>query len=90
MAYPPDKYSEVKLEGIELKPDEPWFLLRGQDKLTPYAMEAYADLLAEEAPDMDTAEGVDRLLEMAADIRSHAQAVRDWQKANPQYVKLPD
>jgi tRNA G46 methylase TrmB len=79
MAYPPDKYAHVRLEGLTLKPDEPWFLLRGQDVLTPPTMEEYAVSLEEIGK-----------LEMAADVRDHAQAVRAWQRANPQYVKQPD
>ena len=79
MAYPPDKYAHVELKGLELKPGEPWFLLRGQDVLTPNAMRQYAFR-------------VERLgkPEMAADIRLHADAVQEWQAANPQYVKEPD
>lgn len=72
----PDKYAHVKLDGIDLKPGESWFLLRGQDKHTPYAMRLYAELI--------------RSGEMAADILEHAAAIEEWQAANPEYVKEPD
>ena len=73
----PDKYAHVRLEGLELKPGEPWFLLRGQDRHTPEAMRAYARLRGE---------GTKAWL----DILGHADAIAAWQLANPQYVHEPD
>ena len=79
MGVMPDKYAHVRLEGLELKPGEPWFLLRGQDVLTPETMSDYALNL----------ESIGKV-EMAADVRRHAAAITAWQWANPQYVKEPD
>lgn len=79
MGVMPDKYAHVRLEGLELKPGEPWFLLRGQDVLTPETMMDYALNL----------ESIGKG-EMAADVRSHANAITAWQRDNPQYVKEPD
>ena len=75
----PDKYAHVRLEGLELKPGEPWFLLRGQDVLTPATMRDYAyklKLLGKTA--------------MAANVFEHADAILEWQQVNPQWVKEPD
>ena len=81
MNKPPDKYAHVDLEaaGIPLKPGESWFLLRGKDLLTPMAMQDYADRL-------DSAGRT----AMAEDVRMHSNAILAWQRANPDYVKLPD
>lgn len=79
MASPPDKYAHVKLEGLTLKPDEPWFLLRGQDIFTPEMMRYYASALLTAGR-----------TEMAADVRSHADAVEAWQLLHPEFVKTPD
>ena len=82
MTLAPDKYAHVKLDGIDLKPSEPWFLLRGQDILTPNAIRAYANLvegLGGEAHRLH-----------ADDLREHATAIAEWQIANSQYVKEPD
>ena len=79
MANPPDKYAHVRLEGLTLKPDEPWFLLRGQDALTPDTMRYYANELL-----------IAGKITMAYDIVNHAQAVHEWQREHPEYVKLPD
>ena len=81
MSYPPDKYAHIDLKaaGVNLKDGEPWFLLRGQDVLTPNAMRQYAFRLDREGKE-----------DMAADVRLHADAVQEWQAAHPEWVKLPD
>lgn len=75
----PDKYAHVRLEGLELKPGEPWFLLRGQDVLTPRTMQFYAACVGQLGKP-----------EMAIDIARHAEAITAWQRENPQYVKEAD
>lgn len=61
--------------------DEPIFVLRAKDLLSVLALQAYIDFLekyeANDAPIL--VEAVDRLNEF-----------REWQKANPGKVKLPD
>lgn len=74
-----DKDAAVR-ELFGLKDGEPWFFVRGQDALSPYVLENYASLL-----DVSRNRG-----EMAAEVRSHMQEFRLWQKNHRGSIKLPD
>lgn len=78
------KYDHVDLAevGIELKPGEPWFLIRGQDICAPSAILAYATELSDHL-DPDKWEPV-------GELQAFAKRVSDWQDANPDFVKVPD
>lgn len=58
---------------------EPWFLIRGQDKLAPMAVSYYATLL----------NGHD-LPEQAGSVIRFSDEIEKWQANNPEKVKLPD
>jgi hypothetical protein len=73
------KYDHVKIDGIQFKPGEQWFLIRGQDRFAPDAIEAYAGLVEGAMP-----------AAMAADVRQVAEQVRQWQREHPGLVKTPD
>jgi hypothetical protein len=76
-----------------LHPDEPFFTLRGQDIVAPYAVQAYAALVRSAAAGANLTSGP----ESAAWLRAHAdEADRiaaemiGWQATHPEYAKLPD
>lgn len=73
------KYENVKIEGITFKPGEQWFLIRGQDRFAPAAVDAYAQLVSGSVPENTVAE-----------IRGIAERMRQWQEEHPEYVKTPD
>lgn len=73
------KYEHVRIEGIEFKPDESWFLIRGQDRFAPAALEAYADLVRGEVP-----------AAMEDEVRHLTERMRRWQTEHPEHVKTPD
>lgn len=86
-----------KYEGInsleKLHPNEPFFFLRGQDRLSPEAIVAYSELLQREA-DKAYQRGDVRLWEslsdQAAQVAGFARQFLDWQQEHPEFVKLPD
>lgn len=80
MSFGIGKYDHVKIEGIEFKPGEPWFLIRGQDNLAGFAVQAYADLLREFYDEEEAALQIELL----------ADEIEKWQEENPQFVKRPD
>lgn len=63
-----------------LHDDEPVFVFRAQDILSVFALEAYAELI----------EKYDGQGKQAMSLSHAIQDFRYWQKANPQWVKLPD
>jgi hypothetical protein len=79
--------------GKDIPPDEPLFLLRGQDEFAPRAIEAYADELeiaaAKHAEVLEDEKEL-TLLEQAVQVRAHALAMRRWQLENPGRTKRPD
>lgn len=75
------KYEHIVLQGLELKPGEPWFLIRGQDKTAVAAIYSYAEILAGYRGFDDPA--VISCFEFAARLEA-------WQKANPGLTKWPD
>ena len=63
-----------------LHPDEPVFVFRAKDLLSPFALLAYRDLVDSYNPG-----GVH-----ARDVNAAIVNFRAWQVANPQKVKFPD
>ena len=61
-----------------IKPDEPVFLLRAQDKLAPATLEFWADALEKAGGDQTTSQHV----------RAWAELMRVWQKDHG--CKVPD
>lgn len=72
------KYGAVYNFEKKLKRDEPWFAIRGQDKLAPEALLAYMKLMADNGVASEDIRSVGLLVER----------IREWQIANP--TKLPD
>lgn len=63
-----------------LHPEEPIFVLRAKDLLSPLALLAYRDLIDQYNPGGD----------IARDINAAISAFRLWQTGNPDRVKFPD
>lgn len=98
------KYGTVERFGEKLHPDEPWFTLRAQDLLAPYALQAYASLLHAAAfaarPKRDDGATVaelreaharsDQLRADAHEVDQLASAMLVWQADHPELRKLPD
>ncbi len=75
-------YNEMGAAGIDAKipDDEPVFLLRGQDQCTINGIVGWIKRAQ--------ALGVsDKMIEMA---RIHIAVIEDWQRQNPDKVKVPD
>lgn len=72
------KYDTTANFESKLKPGEPWFVIRGQDKLAPAAIEAYMVLMRKNGLPEQDIRSVGLLLER----------VIAWQSVNP--TKLPD
>ena len=76
-----------------LHPGEPYFFVRGQDKLSVDAVIEYSHLLRREANksilrnDFDLS---DSLAKQADEVLSYAQKFVDWQRENSDLVKYPD
>lgn len=79
---------ENKYEGIDpttgLHLDEPFFFLRAQDQLAPYAVQAYANLLHVSG----VASGDERLVLQSGTVHRIAAQMIAWQAHNP--TKMPD
>ena len=77
----------------KLREGEPWFILRAQDRVSSYAISAYADALKSES-DKARARGEpelgDDLLKQAIGCQSVATAFVNWQLDHPELVKYPD
>ena len=86
-----------KYEGInpleKLGIDEPFFMIRGQDRLSVQAVTAYSHLLQVES-DKATVRGEEELAkslqEQSLEVVEFAHRFLDWQEANPDKVKFPD
>jgi hypothetical protein len=77
------KYGRVVVErepGNPLGDDEPVFLLRGRDSLTPRTLNKYADFCSSTGSPA----------EHVASIRQAALRISRWQDDNPDLVKQPD
>jgi hypothetical protein len=72
------KYGAVYNFERKLKKDEPWFAIRGQDKLAPRALMQYMQLMAEFELPQEAIRSVGLLVER----------IEAWQQANE--TKLPD
>lgn len=86
-----------KYEGInpfaKLHPNEPWFFLRAQDRLSVDTVIAYSKLLQIESNSAAQRGEDDLALSLANDacqVMCFAHKFVDWQQANPDKVKLPD
>jgi hypothetical protein len=72
---------------------EPWFFIRAQDKLSVAAVIEYSHLLRHESVnsslrgDKDLSDSLDK---QADEVLAYAQKFKDWQRENPDKVKLPD
>jgi hypothetical protein len=86
------KYADVN-PLTKLHPDEPWFFIRAQDKLSIDAVRHYSHLLEEESKKA-LGRGEDALSQslMADSIQviGFAHKFLDWQEEHPEFVKLPD
>lgn len=92
-----------KYQGInpldKLHPDEPWFFIRAQDRLSVEAVKRYVLLLQEAAErvsrdtNLDEADAMSlalNLTDQADEITKFVFQFIEWQKANPEKVKYPD
>jgi hypothetical protein len=68
---------------------EPVFYIRAQDVFGPSAVAAYA-VLIESATGITQDVTRDHLHQAALDCAEIANRMRDWQRANPDKVKIPD
>jgi hypothetical protein len=75
-----EKYGKVLTERGDIAEDEPLFIIRGQDAAAVPAIRAYA-LKASYAGASD---------EFVQQVEQQAEAISQWQKANPDRVKVPD
>jgi hypothetical protein len=77
----------------KLHPDEPFFFIRAQDKLSVSAVLGYSELLQREA-DKAYQSGDIRLWEslsdQAAQVANYSRQFLEWQIVHPEFVKLPD
>lgn len=83
----------------KLHPDEPWFFVRAQDRLSVEAVKHYALLLQEAAErvsrdtNLDEADAVSLALSLqdqADEVSQFVFRFIEWQKNNPEKVKYPD
>ena len=77
----------------KLRPNEPYFFLRAQDKLSTDAVMGYANLL-KEASERAYCAGDERLsndlLKQALGVLRVVGVFATWQSDHPGFVKLPD
>lgn len=69
--------------GAQIPPDEPVFVIRAQDGLALEMVRFYAYTYQVEYGQMADEKVVDEL-------QAHYKAIEDWQKANPEKVKMAD
>jgi len=84
------KYGEIVASRKELPPDEPLFLLRGQDLIAPSAIDSYASHVRAVVTGVTDASRAQRLTAVADECESVAAAMRVWQADNPDRTKYPD
>lgn len=80
------KYGRVWTSGKDIPPDEPVFILRGQDVLAPRAIRAYADELERESVRRNSIS----LERMAEECHVVADQMLHWQNENAHRTRLPD
>jgi len=84
---------EQATQFMNLHPEEPWFYLRAQDKLSVEIVMEYSRLLERESW---KARGLgDEILarslsDQSTQVAQSAHKFMDWQEENPDKVKLPD
>lgn len=78
MIHARDDYNRIQDPEGKIGADEPVFLIRGQDRAGPFAVESYAI----------HAERQGATPEFVNTCRVHARRMRDWQKHNGS--KVPD
>lgn len=74
-----EKLHDVK-KVLGIPVHEPIFILRGQDKGAPSAIDHYADIAAAQG-------ATDYFVNQAREVEAEFNA---WQDANPDHVKVPD
>lgn len=88
----PPKYQDEN-PLLRLHKDEPYFFLRGQDRLSVETIMEYSRLLERESWKA-RGEGNEVLARSLSDqstqVAIYAHSFMDWQEANPNKVKLPD
>jgi hypothetical protein len=87
------KYGRITSERKEFPIDEPIFVLRGKDKLTPLAIRLYGAALKSAAFILKPhgfSQQATKLIEMAVECEREAQDVEIWQLSNSSKVRLPD
>lgn len=79
-------------ELLTFPPDEPLFLLRGQDKATPDAISSYWDVCAGYGDLHDPQRDDDQLTsdEHLAAVKAVGEGIEAWQREHPDRVKIPD
>jgi hypothetical protein len=86
------RYEQVT-QFMNLHPQEPWFYLRAQDKLSVEIVMEYSRLLERESWKA-RGEGDEVLARSLSDqstqVAQAAHKFMDWQEENPDKVKLPD
>lgn len=76
-----------------LSPGEPYFFVRGQDRLSVAIVGEYSHLLRREANkaiDRNDFDLSDSLNKQANEVLEYAQKFADWQEQNSDLVKYPD
>jgi len=78
---------------MNLNDGEPWFYLRGQDKLSVETLMEYSRLLERESWKA-RGEGNEvlarSLSDQSTEVAIYAHKFLEWQEFNPEKVKLPD
>lgn len=77
------KYGRITTENKDIPEDEPLFLLRGKDLVTPLCLEAYIAALA--AAGYEAGHPA-----FMAKLRVQRDRINDWQKENRNRVRMPD
>ena len=75
------KYPHVG--GAQIPPDEPVFVIRAQDRLALAMIRFYVTVYHIRYGDK-----VDN--KVLEELAAHRKAIEDWQKANPEKVKMAD
>lgn len=96
MKYASPEQRAAIANAIGLLPDEPYFIVRGQDVFAPAVIEAYANLIEAAAAVADgsvidpAVTTKDQLLAHAESVNEAVNEVRYWQVRHPTAVKVPD
>ncbi len=71
-------------DELGIEDDEPLFILRGQDHFIVPAVARYRNLVAQTEGDARPSE------EWFARLDGDVQRIAEWQRANPDRIKIPD